>query len=51
MEKPIFTKASLFNVRVIMVIMRLHMVQLLYQVVTERIPVLKYLLSGARERL
>jgi hypothetical protein len=51
MEKLIFTRASLFNVRVIMVIMRLHMVQLLYQVVTERIPVLKYLLSGARERL
>jgi hypothetical protein len=34
MEKPALTEVSLFNVRVIMVIMHVPMEELLYQVVT-----------------
>jgi hypothetical protein len=41
-----FIRVSLFNVRVIIVIIRVPVVELLRQVVTGRILVLKYLLSG-----
>jgi hypothetical protein len=51
MEKSAFIRASLSNVKVIMAIMRVLVEELLYQMVTGQIPVLKYLLSGARERL
>jgi hypothetical protein len=47
MDKPTFTRANLSNVRVIMTIMHISVDGLLYQTVTEQIPVLKYLLSGA----
>jgi hypothetical protein len=50
MGKPAFTRASLSNVRVIMAIIRVPVVELLCQAVMRRIPVLKYLLSGARGR-
>jgi hypothetical protein len=46
MEKLDFTEVGLFVVRVIMAIMRAPMVELLCQVATGRILVLKYLLSG-----
>jgi hypothetical protein len=51
MEKPAFTTASLSNVKVIMTIMRVPVVELLCQVATGCIPVLKYLLSGVYGRL
>jgi hypothetical protein len=47
MEKPTFTRANLSNVRVIMMIMRVSLDELLCQGVTGHILVLKYLLSGA----
>jgi hypothetical protein len=48
MEKPAFTRASLSGVRVIMTIMCVPVVVLLCQAATGHLPVLKYLLSGAR---
>jgi hypothetical protein len=51
MEKPDFTGADLYNVRVIMVIAHVPVEELLCQVVTRWIPVLKYLLSGVRGRM
>jgi hypothetical protein len=47
MEKPAFTRTNLSDVRVIMVIMRVPVVELLCQAETGWISVLKYLLSGA----
>jgi hypothetical protein len=41
-EKPTFSRVCLFNVRVIMVIMRVPMVERLCQAVMGRIPALKY---------
>jgi hypothetical protein len=46
MEMPAFTKANLSNIRVIMAIMRVLMKQLLCQVVTGWILILKCLLPG-----
>jgi hypothetical protein len=46
MEKPAFTRTDLSDVRVIMVIMRVPLVESLCQVVMERMPALEYLLSG-----
>jgi hypothetical protein len=51
MEKPAFTRACLSNVKLIMPIMRVPMVELLCQAVMGWIPALKYLLSGARGHL
>jgi hypothetical protein len=51
MEKPTFTRVNLSNVRVIVSIMRVSMVELLCQEVMGYISVLKYLLSGVRGRL
>jgi hypothetical protein len=51
MEKLDFTEVGLFVVRVIMAIMRAPMEELLCQVATGRILVLKYLLSGMRRNL
>jgi hypothetical protein len=48
MKKPTFTRACLSDVRVIMVIIRVPLVELLCQAVMEWIPVLEYLLSGVR---
>jgi hypothetical protein len=47
MEKLDFTEVSLFIIRVIMAIMRAPVEELLCQVATGWIPILKYLLSGA----
>jgi hypothetical protein len=47
MENPTFIEVSLSNVRVIMVIMRVLVVELLCQVVTGWVLVPKGLLSGA----
>jgi hypothetical protein len=47
MEKPAFTRANLSDVRVIMAIKRVLMVELLCQAVTGWIPVLECPLSGA----
>jgi hypothetical protein len=47
MEKPAFTRVSLSNVRVIMMIMCVPVVELICQAVMKWIPVLKYLLCGA----
>jgi hypothetical protein len=49
MEMPTINKVSLSNVRVIMVIMRVPMVELLRQAAMKWIPVLKYQLSGVCE--
>jgi hypothetical protein len=51
MGKSTFTRARLSNVRVIMAIMCVLMMELLCQAVMGHISVLKYLLSGARGRL
>jgi hypothetical protein len=51
MEKLDFIEVSLFIVRVIMAIMRAPVEELLCQVAMERIPVLKYLLSGTQGNL
>jgi hypothetical protein len=51
MENPAFTKASLSDVKVIMTIMHVLVVELLCQAITGRIPILKCLLSGARGHL
>jgi hypothetical protein len=48
MEKPTFTRACLSSVRVIMPIMCVPVVDLLCQVAMGWLPVLKYLLLGAR---
>jgi hypothetical protein len=48
MEKPAFTRVNLFDVRLILTIMRVPVVELLYQVAMRWISVLKCLLSGAR---
>jgi hypothetical protein len=47
MEKPAFTTVNLSDVRVIMVIRRVLVEELLCQAVTGQIPVLECLLSGA----
>jgi hypothetical protein len=47
MEKPIFTRMNLSDVRLIMMIMHVLMEELLCQVVTELILVLECLLLGA----
>jgi hypothetical protein len=46
MEKPTFTRANLSNIRVIMPIMHVPMVEFRCQAATGWIPILKYLLSG-----
>jgi hypothetical protein len=51
MEKPAFTRVSLSNIRVIMAIMHILMVEWLCQETMGCVPVLKYLLSGARGHL
>jgi hypothetical protein len=51
MEKPAFTKANLFNVRVVMTIMHVLMEEFLCQAMTGHIPVPECLLSGVRGRL
>jgi hypothetical protein len=51
MEMATFIEASLSDVRVIVMIMHVLMEELLYQAATRQFPVLKYLLSGACERL
>jgi hypothetical protein len=51
MENPAFNVVSLYDVRVIMVIMRVLMVEMPCQVMTGRILALKCLLPGARGRL
>jgi DMSO/TMAO reductase YedYZ heme-binding membrane subunit len=51
MENPTFTRVSLSDVRVIMVIMRILVEELLYQAVMRRIPVLECLLSGSHRCL
>jgi ABC-type phosphate transport system permease subunit len=48
MDKIAFTRKSLSDVRVIMAIMCIPVVELLCQTVMKRIPTLKYLLSSAR---
>jgi hypothetical protein len=48
MEKPAFTEVSLSDVRVIMMIMHVPMEELLCQATMGWVPLLKYLLSGAR---
>jgi hypothetical protein len=48
MEKLNFTRASLSNVGVIMTIMRVPLVELLCQTMMGQIPILEYLLPGAR---
>jgi hypothetical protein len=48
MENHAFIGASLSNVRVIMVIMRILMLELICQTVTRWVPVLEFLLSGMR---
>jgi hypothetical protein len=47
MEKSAFTRIDLTDVRVIMVIMRVPVKELLCQAVTGWIPVLKCIMSGA----
>jgi hypothetical protein len=47
MEKSTFTRANLSDVRIIIAIVCVPMVELLCQVVIGRIPVLEHLLSGA----
>jgi hypothetical protein len=48
MENPVFTMVNLSDVRVIMVIMHVHVVELLYQATMGRISVLKWMLLHAR---
>jgi hypothetical protein len=48
MEKPTFTRACLSDVRVIMVIVRIPLVELLCQVAVGWIPTLEYLLPSPR---
>jgi hypothetical protein len=51
MKKHVFTRACLSDVKVIIVIMCVSVVEFLCQETTEWIPVLKYLVSGACGRL
>jgi hypothetical protein len=51
MENPAFTRASLSNVRDIMMIIHVLVEELLCQTVMGRIPTLECLLSGTRGRL
>jgi hypothetical protein len=51
MEKPTFTRVSLSDVRVIMVIMCIPVEELLCQAATGQIPVLKYLLLDVHGHL
>jgi hypothetical protein len=51
MKKPAFTRVSLSDVRVIMMIMLILVVELLCQAAMGWISVLKYLLSGTDGRL
>jgi hypothetical protein len=46
MEKVVFTRACLSSVRVVMVIMRIPLVELLCQMMMGWIPALEYLLPG-----
>jgi hypothetical protein len=48
MENSVFTMVNLSDVRVIMTIMHVHVVELFYQATMGRISVLKWLLSHAR---
>jgi hypothetical protein len=48
MEKFAFTGACLSSVRVIMVILRVSLIELICQTVMGLIPTLEYLLPGAR---
>jgi hypothetical protein len=48
MEKNTFTRACLSDIRVIMAIMHVPLVELLCQTAMERIPTLEYLPPGAR---
>jgi hypothetical protein len=48
MEKLAFTRVCLSDVSVIMAIMRIPLVELLYQTVMGWIPALEYLLPGTR---
>jgi hypothetical protein len=48
MERPTFTRVGLFDVRVIVVILRVPLVELLCQVVMGWIPTLEYVLPGMR---
>jgi hypothetical protein len=48
MEKPALIDVSLSDVSVIMAIMRVPLEELLCQAATGHIPILKYMLSGAR---
>jgi hypothetical protein len=48
MEKLSFTRTSLSNVKAIMMVMRVHVVEWLCQAVMRRILILECLLSGAR---
>jgi hypothetical protein len=50
-ENPTSTRVSLSDVRVIMMIMRVFMKELLYQAVMRQAPVLECMLSGARGNL
>jgi hypothetical protein len=49
MEKFAFTSTNLSNIKVIMMIMRVPVEELICQVVTGQILVLECLLSGARD--
>jgi hypothetical protein len=51
MEKPVFTRPNLSDVRVIMVIMHVLVVELLCQTAMGQISVFKYLKSGVRRCL
>jgi hypothetical protein len=48
MEKLAFTRGHLSNVRVIMEIIRVGLVEMLYQMMIDWIPTLEYLLPDAR---
>jgi hypothetical protein len=51
MENSAFIGTSLSNVRVIMAIMHVLAVELLYQAVMGRVPILECMLPGTRGRL
>jgi hypothetical protein len=51
MKKPSFTRVNLSDVRIIIAIMHVPVVELLCQATTGRIPILKYLLSGVCGRM
>jgi hypothetical protein len=51
MKKPSFTRVNLSDVRIIIAIMHVPVVELLCQATMGRIPILKYLLSGVCGRM